>query len=146
MKIAIGSDHGGYDLKILIKNYLIDSGHDVVDVGCDTLDSVDYPNYGFLVGEAVANNQVDRGIVFCGSGIGISIAANKVHGVRCALVYDVLCAKLAREHNNSNVLALGGRIIGNDLAKAIVDTWLQTEYEGGRHQKRLDLISDYKVK
>lgn len=146
MKIALGSDHGGFELKNKIKQFLIESGHDVVDFGCDSSESVNYPSFGIEVGEKVASNEFDRGIVICGSGIGISIAANKVKGIRCALVHDVYSAKLTRLHNDSNVLAMGGRIIGDDLAKAIVDTWVNTEYEGGRHQTRLDMISQYEQK
>ncbi len=143
MKIGIGSDHGGFFLKNILKKKLEEEGYDVVDFGCDSDLSVDYPKYGFIVGEAVACNEVDRGIVICGTGIGISIAANKVRNVRCALVNDLFSAKLTRLHNDSNVLALGGRIIGEELAVAIVFEWLNTEFEGGRHQKRVDLVNDY---
>ncbi|MFV0499101.1 MAG: ribose 5-phosphate isomerase B [Bacilli bacterium] len=146
MRIAIGSDHGGFELKTLIKEFLIDEGYEVFDFGCKTKDSVDYPNYGFAVGEAVASKEYDRGIVICGSGIGISIAANKVKGIRCALVNDVYVAKMTRMHNDSNVLAMGGRIIGAGLAKEIVKVWITTDYDGGRHDKRLEIINDYEKK
>ncbi len=146
MKIALGSDHGGFELKNKIKDFLNEAGHEVVDFGCDTSESVNYPNFGIEVGERVASKEFERGIVICGSGIGISIAANKVKGIRCALVHDVYSAKLTRLHNDSNILAMGGRIIGDDLAKAIVDTWINTKYEGGRHQTRLDIISQYEQK
>ncbi len=143
MRVALGCDHGGFELKIKVKEHLVKLGYEVSDYGCDGMDSVDYPHYGILVGEAVANQEVDRGIVICGSGIGISIAANKVKGVRCALVHDLYSAKVTRLHNDTNVLAMGGRIIGNDVALAIVDTWLNEVYEGGRHNNRLELISKY---
>lgn len=146
MKIAIGSDHGGFELKNIVKEYLIQNGHEIIDYGCNSKDSVDYPSFGIAVGEAVVTSEVERGIVICGSGIGISIAANKVNGVRCALVHDVYSAKLTRLHNDSNVLAMGGRIIGDDLALAIVSEWLNTSYEGGRHQNRIDLITEYEKK
>lgn len=146
MKIALGSDHGGFELKNKIKRNLVDAGHEVVDFGCDSSDSVNYPSFGILVGEAVASGECERGIVICGSGIGISIAANKVKGVRCALVHDTYSAKMTRLHNDTNVLAMGGRIIGDDLAIAIVETWIETGYEGGRHQTRLDMISEYEKK
>lgn len=143
MKIVIGSDHGGFRLKNIVVNHLISKGFDVTDLGCKSEESVDYPKYGFLVGEAVVKGEFDYGIVICGTGIGISIAANKVDGVRCALVNDVFSAKLTRLHNDSNVLALGGRIIGDELAIAIVDEWLTTEFEGGRHQRRIELVNQY---
>lgn len=146
MKIAIGSDHGGFELKNIVKEYLVQNGHEIIDYGCNSKDSVDYPSFGIAVGEAVVTSEVERGIVICGSGIGISIAANKVNGVRCALVHDVYSAKLTRLHNDSNVLAMGGRIIGDDLALAIVSEWLNTSYEGGRHQNRIDLITEYEKK
>ncbi len=143
MKIGIGSDHGGFQLKQIVIKHLIEKGYEVSDFGCDSEDSVDYPKYGFAVSKAVVNNEIDRGIVICGTGIGISIAANKVEGVRCALVNDLFSAKLTRLHNDSNVLALGGRVIGQELALAIVDEWLTTEFEGGRHSKRIELIDNY---
>ncbi|MFV0424491.1 MAG: ribose 5-phosphate isomerase B [Bacilli bacterium] len=146
MKIALGSDHGGFELKNQIKEFLIDDGHEVVDFGCNSSESVNYPSFGFLVGEAVSSKECKRGIVICGSGIGISIAANKVKGIRCALVHDAYSAKLTRLHNDSNVLAMGGRIIGPDLAKEIVKVWIGTGYEGGRHQLRLDIIGEYEQK
>ncbi|WP_096437621.1 ribose 5-phosphate isomerase B [Alteribacter populi] len=143
MKVAIGSDHGGANLKDEIKSLMDELQISYEDVGCDCNDSVDYPDYGFPVAEKVANNEVDRGIVICGTGIGMSIAANKVKGIRCALVHDVFSAKATREHNNSNVLAMGGRIIGPGLAREIAKVWLTTEFEGGRHAKRIEKIADY---
>lgn len=143
MKIGIGSDHGGYELKEIIKTYLREEKNiEVVDYGTYSTDSVDYPDYGFKVGQEVVAENVDFGIVICGTGIGISIAANKVKGVRCALCSDVFSARMTRAHNDANVLALGGRIIGSELAKAIVDEFLSGEFEGGRHQKRVNKISE----
>ena len=140
MKIAIGADHGGYLLKDELKAYLIDVGHELVDVGTNGPESVDYPDYARLVGELVASGQVERAILVCGTGIGISIAANKVRGVRAALVSSVTTARLAAEHNNANVLCLGGRLLAAALATEIVQTWLDTDFEP-RHQRRLDMIA-----
>jgi len=143
IKIALGADHAGYELKNLIEDYLIESGYEVEDFGTDSPESVDYPDFGIAVGEAVASGRCQRGIVCCGTGIGISIAANKVKGVRCALCSEPLSAALSREHNDSNVLSMGARIIGVEMAKKIVDAWLASDYAGGRHQRRLDIISRY---
>lgn len=143
MKIAIGSDHAGYGLKLTIKKYLVDNGYQVLDVGCDSIESCDYPVYGIRVGEKVANKEVDRGIVICGSGIGISIAANKVNGVRCALVHDQSIAKISRQHNDANVLALPGRFMTPIKAQKIVNVWINTAFDGGRHEKRVNIIKDY---
>ncbi|RNA67824.1 ribose 5-phosphate isomerase B [Alteribacter keqinensis] len=143
MKVAIGSDHGGRNLKEEIKSLMDDLNISYDDVGCECSDSVDYPDYGIPVAEKVANNEADRGIVICGTGIGMSIAANKVKGIRCALVHDLFSAKATREHNDSNVLAMGERVIGPGLAREIAKVWLTTEYEGGRHDRRLEKISDY---
>jgi len=142
VKIGIGSDHGGYALKEEIRKLLEISGVDVVDYGTNDLTSVDYPEYGKIVGEAVVSGKIDRGIVICGTGIGISISANKVKGVRCALCSDTYSARMSMEHNNANVLALGGRVLGIDLAKEIVSVWLNSKFEGGRHQRRIDKISE----
>jgi len=141
MKIALGSDHGGVALKEKIKAHLAGRGFVVEDFGTHGTASCDYPEYALAVGEAVAQGQAERGILICGTGIGISIAANKIPGVRCALVGDCFSAKATRQHNNTNILALGGRVLGEGLALEIVDIWLDTAFEGGRHQKRLDLIS-----
>jgi len=138
--IAIGCDHGGLDLKLVVKAHLLKRGYELLDLGTDSEDSVNYPDFGRLVGEAVANGDAEKGIVICGTGIGISIAANKVNGIRAALVYDENTAVLAKEHNNANVLAMGGRTTDPDLACRMVDLWLDTEFGGGRHQKRIDLI------
>lgn len=140
MKIALAADHGGYELKERIKVHLQQKGIEFLDLGCNTEESVDYPNYGKACGEAVVNGEADSGIVICGTGIGISIAANKVKGVRCALCTSLFMAEMARKHNNANVLALGGRILMPELALDIVDVFLTTEFEGGRHQRRVDLI------
>lgn len=140
MKVILGSDHGGFELKEKIKNHLENKNIKVIDKGTYNLESVDYPEYGRLVGEAVVSKEGDFGIVVCGTGIGISIAANKVHGVRCALCHNTTTARLTREHNNANVLALGGRVLGDVLALEMVDIFLNTEFEGGRHQNRIEKI------
>lgn len=140
MKIGIGSDHGGLALKEIIKREFKDQV-EIVDYGTNSNDSVDYPDFGKAVGEAVVKGEVDRGIVICGTGIGISIAANKVDGVRCALCNDLFLAKMSRHHNDANVLAMGGRVIGDVLAIEIVKVFLEEEFEGGRHSKRLEKIS-----
>ena len=124
MKIVLASDHGGYDLKEVIKNHLTEKGYDIMDLGTNSEESVDYPDYGYAAGEVVAQGKADAGIVFCGSGIGICIAANKVKGVRCALLTSVEMAVLAKSHNDANVISLGGRLTPPDLAIEIVDTWL----------------------
>ena len=142
MKIAIGCDHAGYPLKAVVMEKLEKEGYEVVNVGTNSTDPVDYPIYGKAVGEAVTSGKAERGIVICGSGIGISIAANKVHGVRCALCTSVEMAEMSRRHNNSNVLAMGARMIEVETACAIVDKWLSTDFEGGRHQRRIDLIEE----
>ena len=141
MKIAIASDHGGFALKQQIMEYLASLGYEYKDFGCYTADSMDYPDIAFPTAQAVASGEFDRGILICGTGIGVSICANKVKGIRCALCSDVVSAELTRQHNDSNVLAMGGRIIGVEVAKAIVKTWLETEFTGGRHQRRIDKIS-----
>lgn len=146
MKIALGCDHGGYNLKEAIKKYLEEKNVEYEDFGTYTIESVDYPAYGQKVAEAVASNSCDRGIVCCGTGIGISLAANKVEGIRCAVVSDTFSAKMSREHNNANVLSLGERVIGQGLALEIVETWLNTEFAGGRHERRVNLIHDIEKK
>ncbi len=143
MKVGIGCDHGGYALKARVIKTLEELGAEVVDFGTNSADvSVDYPVYGLKVGEAVASGECDLGVVMCGTGIGISIAANKVKGVRAAVVTNTYMAKLTKNHNNANIIALGGRVISEDEAEDIVRTWYTAEYEGGRHQRRLDIISD----
>ncbi len=140
MVIAVASDHGGYKLKLDIVDHLLERGFSVMDLGTDSEESVDYPIYGISCGEAVASGKADVGIVICGTGIGISIAANKVHGVRCGLCTSVEMAHLTKQHNNANVLALGGRTTDKELALKIVDEWLNTDFEGGRHQRRVDML------
>ena len=142
MKIAIGSDHAGYGLKEIIKNHLQEKGFDIEDFGTGSIESTDYPDFAMKVGEAVAAGDFERGILVCGTGIGISIAANKVPGVYCGLVGDCFSAKASRWHNNTNIIALGARVIGPGLALEIVDTWLETEFKGGRHQRRIDKITE----
>lgn len=142
MKIVLACDHGGFELKEIIKEHLTNNGYSIIDIGTNNTDSVDYPDYGKKAGEMVANNEVDRGIVICGTGIGISIAANKVNGVRCALCTNEYMAKMSRQHNNANMLALGNRVIGKDLALAIVDIWINTEFEGGRHELRVNKLME----
>lgn len=141
MKIAIGCDHGGLCLKSAVKEVLNARHIEIIDKGTDTPESVDYPVYGLAVAEAVASGEADLGIVLCGTGIGISIAANKVKGIRAGVATNVFMAQATREHNNANVLALGGRVVSPDEAKAIVTAWLDAEYQGGRHQRRIDEIT-----
>ncbi len=141
MKIAIGNDHAALELKNHIVDYLVKEGHEVVNFGTDTPASTDYPIYGARVAHAVANGECERGVVICGTGIGISISANKVKGIRCALCSEPVSAKLTRQHNDANVLAMGARIIGPAMAEEIVHTFLTTEFEGGRHSRRIDLIT-----
>lgn len=142
MKIAIAGDHGGFALKEKIAAYLEEAGYEVENLGTYSEDSVDYPEYGKKCAEAVVSGQADRGIVVCGTGIGISIAANKVHGARCALCTSVHMAEMTRRHNDANMLALGGRTTEEGLALEIVKTWLETEFEGGRHQRRVDMLDN----
>ena len=142
MKIAIASDHGGFELKGIVKAHLEERGLEVMDLGTHSQESVDYPAYGKACGEAVVNGEADCGIVCCGTGIGISIAANKVKGVRCGLCTSVEMAQLTKQHNNANVLALGGRTTPADLALQIVDAWLDTEFEGGRHLNRTNMLDE----
>ncbi|WP_312094956.1 ribose 5-phosphate isomerase B [Aminipila sp.] len=142
MKIAMACDHGGFELKEEIKTYLEKQGIQILDLGTHTTDSVDYPEYGEACGEAVVSGRADRGIVCCGTGIGISIAANKVKGVRCALCTSVQMAEMTRKHNDANILAMGGRITDTEAAKNITQAWLDTEFEGGRHQRRVDMLNN----
>lgn len=140
LKIAVASDHGGFELKEKVKEHLLTRGFEVEDLGTHSEASVDYPTYGKACGEAVASGQADLGVVVCGTGIGISIAANKVKGIRCGLCTSVEMAHLTKQHNNANILALGGRTTEPELAVKIVDEWLDTEFEGGRHQRRVDML------
>ncbi len=143
MIIALAADHGGYELKNALKEHLRERGDcKVVDLGTNSSDSVDYPEYGKACGEAVASGRADKGIVCCGTGIGISIAANKVKGIRCGLCTSVEMAELTKKHNNANILALGGRTTPVDLAIKITDAWLDTEFEGGRHERRTKMLDE----
>ena len=141
MRIALSADHAGYELKDLLAAWLGEIGHDIIDLGTNSADSVDYPDFGARLGRAVASGDADRGIAICGSGIGISIAANRNPGCRCAMVSEPLSAALARMHNDANAIALGARLIGPDMAKACVTAFLTTDFEGGRHQRRVDLLN-----
>ena len=142
MKISIGSDHAGYDVKQKITKFLLNKGYDIDDIGCDSNDSVDYPEFGHQVGKNIVSRISDKGIVVCGSGIGISIAANKIKGIRAALCFTKEHAKMSRLHNDSNILAVGARMNGGDNILDIVDIWLNTDFEGGRHQRRVDKIEN----
>jgi ribose 5-phosphate isomerase B len=141
MKIAIGSDHAGFEEKEKIKKLLDGMGIEYTDFGTTSTDSVDYPDFGAKVGEAVSDGKVDQGIVVCGSGIGIAIAANKIDGVRAAQAWNEETARLAREHNNANVLSIGARVLPEGEISKIVKAWLNAKFEGGRHQRRVDKIS-----
>jgi ribose 5-phosphate isomerase B len=141
MKIAIGNDHAAVEMKNEIKAYLESKGHEVINFGTDTSDSCDYPVYGQKVAEAVASGQAEEGVLICGTGIGISLAANKVSGIRAAVCSEPVSARLAKQHNDANIIAFGARIVGLEEAKAIVDAFFDAEFEGGRHQRRIDLIT-----
>jgi len=140
--IVIGSDHGGLNLKTAIKSYLTRRGIEITDAGTDNDASVDYPQFGLKVAELVARGAVESGILICGTGIGMSIAANKVPGIRAALVTEAFMAQMAKEHNNANILVLGGRVLDEQKACDLVGAWLDATFEGGRHQNRLDMISE----
>lgn len=142
MKIAMGNDHSAVEMKKEIKAYLEEKGYEIVDFGTNETVSCDYPVYGEKVGRAVAAGEVDRGILICGTGLGISLAANKVKGIRACVCSEPFTAKLSRMHNNTNILAFGARVVGVELAKMIVDEWLAAEFEGGRHQRRVDMIME----
>ncbi|GIN40307.1 ribose 5-phosphate isomerase B [Heyndrickxia oleronia] len=143
MKVALASDHGGIHIREEIRKLLEELGIEYEDFGCDCEGSVDYPDYALPVATKVANGEFDRGILICGTGIGMSIAANKVKGIRCALVHDVFSAKATRQHNDTNVLAMGERVIGPGLALEIAKVWLTTEFEGGRHSRRIEKVTNY---
>ncbi|WP_210364410.1 ribose 5-phosphate isomerase B [Bacillus sp. REN3] len=146
MKVAIASDHGGVNIREEIKSLMDEMGIEYEDFGCECGTSVDYPDYALPVAEKVANGEFDKGILICGTGIGMSIAANKVKGIRCALVHDVFSAKATRQHNDSNILAMGERVIGPGLAREIAAAWLTAEFEGGRHENRVGKIKSYENK
>lgn len=141
MTVALACDHSALDMKQLVKDLLDDMGIAYRDFGTDTADSCDYPVYAARAAKAVASGECEKGIVICGTGIGVSITANKVKGIRCALCSEPYSAKLTRMHNDSNMLAMGARVIGPELARMIAETWLTTPFEGGRHQRRVDLIT-----
>ena len=146
MRIAIASDHAAVDLKAELREYLISLGHEVADLGPDTADRVDYPDYGYKLAEVVAEGTAEYGVALCGSGIGISIAVNRHPALRCALVSEPLSAALAREHNNANALAIGARLTGIDMAKACLDAFLSTDFAGGRHGPRVDKLSNPNIR
>ncbi|MCD8019683.1 MAG: ribose 5-phosphate isomerase B [Clostridiales bacterium] len=140
MRIGIGNDHAALEMKLQIKDFLEEMGYEVVNYGTDTPESCDYPVYGAKVAKAVTAGEVDQGILICGTGVGISLAANKVKGIRCVVCSEPYSAKLSKQHNNSNILAFGARVVGIEMAKMIVTEWLNAEFLGGRHQDRVDMI------
>ena len=142
MKIAIGNDHSAVELKNIIVDFLKEKGIEVLNLGTDSSESCDYPVYGEKVGRAVVSGEADLGIAICGTGLGISLAANKVKGVRACVCSEPYTAKLSRMHNNSNVLAFGARVVGSELAKMITEAWLDAEFEGGRHERRVQMLMD----
>lgn len=142
MKLAIGNDHVAVDMKNEIKAYLEEKGIEVIDVGTNSKERFNYPISGYKVAKLVASGQVDGGVLICGTGVGISLAANKVHGIRACVCSEPYSAKLSKQHNNSNIIAFGARVIGVETAKMIVDEWLGASYEGGRHQTRIDMIAE----
>ena len=146
MKVAIGSDHAGFDYKEIVKKHLEEKGFQVIDKGTYSKESVDYPIFGEAVAQAVASGEADRGIVICGTGIGISISANKVKGIRAALCTNEYMARMARKHNDANILAFGARVLGIDVALGIVDVFFETEFEGGRHERRVNEIKNIEEK
>lgn len=141
MKLAIASDHVGIELKPIIMDYVKELGHEIDDFGPNTTDRTDYPKYGKAVADAVASGEYDGGILICGTGVGISISANKVKGIRAVVCSEPYSAKLSKEHNNTNIVAFGSRVIGSELAKMIVKEWIEAEFEGGRHANRVDMIA-----
>src|SRR6476661_6609904 len=142
MRIALSADHAGVDLKDLLADWLREQGHDIIDLGTNSHESVDYPHYGMMLAAALADGRAERGITVCGSGIGVAIAANRNPACRCAQVAEPLSATLARQHNDANAIALGGRLIGSEMAKACVSAFLGAEFAGGRHQRRVDQLAD----
>lgn len=146
MKISMASDHGGFALKEHIRAYLTNQGHTVIDVGTHSLDSCDYADFAYPAAKLLADGEVDRAVLVCSTGIGISIAANKVKGIRCALCSEPYSAEMTRRHNDANCLAMGGLMVGDMMAERIVDTFLNTEFEGGRHSRRIGKIADIEEK
>lgn len=145
-KLAIGNDHVAVEMKQELKAYLEEKGYEVINVGTDSSESFHYPISGYKVAKMVASGQVDGGILICGTGVGISLAANKVKGIRCCVCSEPYSAKLSKQHNNSNIIAFGARVIGIEMAKMIVDEWLNAEFMGGRHQTRVDMIMEIEEK
>ena len=146
MRVAIGNDHSAVELKEIIADYVRELGHEAINLGTDTTQSCDYPLYGEKVGRAVVSGEADLGIAICGTGLGISLAANKVKGVRACVCSEPYTARMSRLHNNTNVLCFGARVVGSELAKMITQVWLETEFEGGRHQRRVDQIMEIEGK
>ena len=142
MKLAIGNDHVAVEMKQEIQKYLEEKGHEVINIGTDSAERFDYPISGYKVAKLVSSGEVDGGVLICGTGVGISLAANKVKGIRACVCSEPYTAKLSKQHNNSNIIAFGARVIGVETAKMIVDEWLSAEYEGGRHQARIDMITE----
>lgn len=145
MKLAIGSDHAGFELKEYIKRVFAAKGYTLIDAGTNTNNSVDYSDFGLKVANLVSGGEVDKGILICGTGVGMSIVANKVKGIRASLAFDLYTAMQSRKHLNANILVLGGRVTGQGLAEEIVDVWLNTPFEGGRHEKRIEKIMQYEA-
>lgn len=145
-KLAIGNDHVAVEMKQELKAYLEEKGYEVINVGTDSSESFHYPISGYKVAKMVAAGEVDGGILICGTGVGISLAANKVKGIRCCVCSEPYSAKLSKQHNNSNIIAFGARVIGIEMAKMIVDEWLNAEFMGGRHQTRVDMIMEIEEK
>jgi ribose 5-phosphate isomerase B len=141
MKIAIGNDHTAYEYKLEIKRFLEDKGHQVIDAGCHSPDKADYPVYGKAVAQMLQRGEAELGVLICGTGVGIGITANKFRGVRCCTCSEPYSAKLARQHNNANCVSFGARVVGIEMAKMIVDEWLDASFQGGRHQARVDMIA-----
>ena len=145
MKIVIGNDHFGYGLKLHIKEYLMQRGHEVLDVGTNQTERTDYPVFAIKAAKAIASGECENGILICGSGVGMSIAANKVRGIRAVVCSESYSARLAKEHNNANIVAFGSRVVGTAIAESIVDAFIGSVFDGGRHQRRLDMISEIEV-
>ena len=142
MKLVIGNDHVALEMKNEIMAYLQEKGHEVVNIGTDSPDRFDYPVSGYRAAKMVASGEADGGILICGTGVGISLSANKVRGIRCCVCSEPYSARLSKQHNNTNMIAFGARVVGIELAKMIVDAWLEAEFEGGRHQRRIDMIRE----
>jgi ribose 5-phosphate isomerase B len=144
MKIAIGSDHGGFELLQKIKEFLTEKGYEYEDLGASSIDALDdFPQYAFKIAKAVAEKKFDRAILMCGTGVGMCIAANKVKGIRAAMCNDLFTAKMSREHNDANILCMGGRVVGPILAEEIVETWLETEFLGDKYKRRIEEVNEY---